>query len=84
MAGGSKADVGAIRENIESALDAIADRQFPEFKSKADHTNWGRALTKAIAGSPDALEAIGYKGEPVNHPVALGIPELCRKSIQDG
>lgn len=84
LAGGSKADVGAIRENIESALHAIADRQFPEFKNKADHANWGRALTKAIAGSPDALEAIGYKGEPVNHPVALGILNFIGNQSKTG
>jgi hypothetical protein len=84
LAGGNKVDSGGIRENIESALQAIADRQFPEFKDKADYTNWGRSLAKAIGGSPDALEAIGYKGEAVSHPVALGILNFLGNQSKTG
>lgn len=84
LAGGNKADGGSLKENIENALHAIADRQFPEFKSKADFANWAKALNKAIAGSPDALEAIGYKGEPVNHPVALGILNFIGNQSKTG
>lgn len=84
LAGGNKVDGAYVRDNIESALQAIADRQFPEFKNKADFANWGKALTKAIAGSPDALEAIGYRGEPVNHPVSLGILNFLGNQTKTG
>ncbi|EMS33843.1 hypothetical protein C943_04162 [Mariniradius saccharolyticus AK6] len=84
LAGGNKMDGGSIKDNIESALYAIADRQFYDFKNKADFANWGKALTKAIAGSPDALEAIGYRGEPVNHPVSLGILNFLGNQTKTG
>jgi hypothetical protein len=84
LAGGNKIESGAVRDNIETALNAIADRQFYDFKNKADYANWGKALAKAIAGSPDALEAIGFKGEPVNHPVALGILNFLGNQTKTG
>jgi hypothetical protein len=48
LAGGNIIQKGNIRENIEEALSGIADRQFPEFKSKADFANWGQALQKPL------------------------------------
>lgn len=84
LAGGNKIDTSTVRDNIETALYAIADRQFYEFKNKADFANWGNSLSKAIAGSPDALEVIGYKGEPVNHPVALGILNFIGNQTKTG
>ncbi|GHB48312.1 BREX system P-loop protein BrxC [Mongoliitalea lutea] len=84
LAGGNKVDGAFVRDNIESALHAIADRQFPEFKNKADFANWPKALTKAINGSPDALDAIGYRGEAVNHPVALGILNFIGNQSKTG
>jgi len=73
LAGGNTVEIGFIKENIEEALSSIADRQFPEFKSKADYVNWGQSLTKAVAANPDALNAIHYSGEVSAHPVATDI-----------
>ena len=73
LAGGTIIQSGTLKENIQEALNSIADRQFSEFKSKADYLNWGQALTKALAGNPDALNAINYSGDIEKHPVSAEI-----------
>ena len=84
LAGGNSVQKGNIRENIDAALHSIADRQFPEFKAKADYANWGQALNKAIATNPDALNAIGYTGDVVAHPVAAEILRFIGNGTKQG
>ncbi|KAF0128492.1 MAG: hypothetical protein FD155_3234 [Bacteroidetes bacterium] len=73
LAGGNRMQEGELKDNIQEALNSIADRQFSDFKGKADFSNWGQALTKALAGVPDALNAINYRAEVDKHPVAIEI-----------
>jgi hypothetical protein len=84
LAGGNKVQSGNFKDNIQEALNSIADRQFPEFKSKADFLNWGQALTKALAGNPDALNAINYAGDIDKHPVASEILRFMGNSSKTG
>lgn len=84
LAGGNKVQSGTLKENIQEALNSIADRQFPDFKSKADALNWGQALAKALAGNPDALESIGYAGDADKHPVAAEILRFMGNSGKSG
>ena len=84
LAGGNTVTVGAVRDNIEEALKNIADRQFPEFKGKADFLNWGQALTKALAGNPDALSAINYTGDVDKQSVAIEILRFIGNSTKAG
>ena len=84
LAGGVEIQKGTLKENIEEALNSIADRQFPEFKSKADFANWGSALNKALAGNPDALNAINYKGDADKHPVAIEILRFIGNTTKTG
>ncbi len=84
LAGGNKIQNGTLKENIQEALNSIADRQFPEFKSKADFLNWGQALTKALAGNPDALSAIHYNADVDKHPVASEILRFMGNSSKMG
>lgn len=84
LAGGNKVQSGTFKDNIQEALNSIADRQFPEFKSKADHPNWGQALTRALAGNPDALNAINYTGDVDKHPVASEILRFMGNSSKTG
>jgi len=84
LAGGNQIQKGNIRENIEEALKSIADRQFPEFKSKADFANWGQALSKALTTNPDALNSIGYTGDVVAHPVSAEILKFMGNSTKQG
>jgi len=84
LAGGNKVQSGKLKENIQEALNSIADRQFPEFNGKADYLNWGQALTKALAGNPDALNAINYSGDVDKHPVASEILRFMGNSSKTG
>ena len=84
LAGGSTVQIGTLRENIEDALKSIADRQFSEFKSKADFSTWGQALQKAQTGNPDALSAINYKGEVDKHFVAVEILRFIGNKTKTG
>jgi hypothetical protein len=84
LAGGNILQKGNIRENIEEALSGIADRQFPEFKSKADSKYWSQALTKAIATNPDALNVLPYDGEVVAHPVSAEILRFIGNTAKQG
>ncbi len=58
----------AVREGAEAAL----VRQFPEFHL-ADQKGWEEVLKRTKAGAADALEAVGYKGSPEQHPVCSAI-----------
>lgn len=84
LAGGNKVQSGTLKENIQEALNSIADRQFPDFKGKADFLNWGQALTKALAGNPDALNAISYTGDVDKHPVASEMLRFIGNSSKTG
>lgn len=84
LAGGNKVQSGTLKENIQEALNSIADRQFPEFNGKADFPNWGQALKKSLEGDPDALKAINYSGEVDKHPVASEILRFLGNSSKTG
>jgi hypothetical protein len=84
LAGGTKVQAGNLKESIQEALNSIADRQFPDFRGKADFPNWGQALTKALAGNPDALSAISYSGDVDRHPVAVEILRFMGNSTKTG
>jgi len=84
LAGGNKVETGTIRDNVESALNSIADRQFPDFKSKGDFKDWDKALTKALSGDPDALKRIGWDKEPKDHPVAVEILRFIGNNTKQG
>ena len=84
LAGGNKVETGTIRDNIESALNSLADRQFTEFKSKGDFKDWDKALAKALSGDPDALKKIGWEKEPKDHPVAIEILRFIGNNTKQG
>jgi hypothetical protein len=84
LSGGNTIEVGNIRDNVEEALKNIADRQFSEFKSKADALNWGKALSKAVLGNPDALNEINFKGEIQTHPIASEILRFIGNATKTG
>jgi hypothetical protein len=58
---------------MDDALNSLADRQFPDFKSKADYKDWDKAFTKALGGDPDALKRIQWDKDPKDHPMAMDI-----------
>jgi uncharacterized protein YecT (DUF1311 family) len=83
LAGGALIEAGNLRDNIEAALKAVADRQFPEF-AKADAANWGTALTSAQRGDPQCLTKVQFNGEPKDHPVGQEILRFVKGSGTKG
>lgn len=66
--GGNVVTAATLREAVETAAQRSLVRLFPKF-DVADDPNWGKVVTKARDGAPDALQAIGYSGEVSAHPV---------------
>jgi len=84
LAGGNKVETGTIKDNIDDALNSIADRQFPEFKGKGDYKDWDKALAKALSGDPDALKRIAWDKEPKDHPIAIEILRFIGNNTKAG
>lgn len=73
QAGGSQLDGNSIAARIENAARASLVRLYGEF-DQADDPNWGKVYDRARKdGGQNALEAIGYKGDPDQHPVCAQI-----------
>ncbi len=66
--GGNELTTSSLREGVETAGRHALTRQFPKFAT-ADNPNWGKVITKARDGAPDALAAVGWSGEVPANPV---------------
>lgn len=66
--GGSEVTTSTLREAVETAAGRSLIRLFPKFVA-GDNPNWGKVVTKARAGAPDALDAVGHHGEPTTNAV---------------
>ena len=61
-----------MREAVHDAALQVVDRIFPRF-SAADSDKWGTVWKRAKDGNANALDALGYQGDPDKHPVAKEI-----------
>ena len=66
--GGAEGTMTSLRDAVETAAGRSLIRLFPKFAA-GDNANWGKVVTKARDGAPDALSAVGHHGEPITHPV---------------
>ncbi len=66
--GGNELTTSSLRSAVETAAGRSLIRLFPKFGA-GDNPNWGKVVTKARDGAPDALIAVGHHGEPTTHPV---------------
>lgn len=66
--GGAELTMTNLRDAVEAAANRSLIRLFPRFKD-ADNANWGKVVSQARDGAPDALTAVGHSGEPLTHPV---------------
>jgi hypothetical protein len=62
------AATASLFDAVELATRRSLMRLFPRF-DVADDPNWGKVITQARDGAPDALQAVGYGGEAPTHPV---------------
>lgn len=65
---GSEVTTSTLRNAVETAANRSLIRLFPKFGA-GDNANWGKVVTKARDGAPDALEAVGHHGEPTTNAV---------------
>ncbi len=66
--GGNEVTTSNVREAVETAVNRSLIRLFPRFTA-GDNPNWGKVVTKARDGVPDALEAVGHHGDALTNPV---------------
>ncbi len=66
--GGAEVTTSALRAAVQTAANRSLIRLFPKFGA-GDNANWGKVVTKARDGAPDALEAVGHHGEPTTNAV---------------
>jgi hypothetical protein len=57
---------------VTDAATAALSRMFPQF-DVADDPRWEMVLQRARKGDGNALESLGYQGQPENHPVCSAI-----------
>ncbi len=61
-----------LEETVKDAVGAALARLYPRF-GDGDHLAWEQVFTKAKGGSPDALTAVGHKGDVAAHPVTSAV-----------
>jgi hypothetical protein len=66
--GGTELTKSTLHDAVETAATRSLVRLFPKFKL-GDNANWGKVVTKARDGAPDALDAVSHHGEPTSNPV---------------
>jgi hypothetical protein len=66
--GGAEVTTSSLRAAVETAALRSLVRLFPRFAA-ADDASWGKVVTRARDGAPDALAAVGHQGEPTTNPV---------------
>ena len=73
QAGGNQVEGNSIAERVEFAARASLIRLYREFDI-ADNPGWGKVYDRARKdGGQNALEAVGYKGDPEQHPVCAQV-----------
>jgi hypothetical protein len=70
--GGGELTTTTLREAVNTAANRSLIRLFRKFGA-GDNANWGKVVTKARDGAPDALDAIGHHGEPTTNAVCKEI-----------
>ncbi len=72
QAGGNEIVGNNLQEMVLEAAQNSLKRLYPQF-NLADHSGWDKVYSRAKKGSPDALKAVGFDGEPGKHPVCKAI-----------
>lgn len=81
--GGNEVSGTTLRDAVQTAAERSLVRLFPKFGA-ADDPNWGKVVTKARDGDPDALSAVGHPGDVATHPVCKEIRSAISASGTDG
>jgi hypothetical protein len=66
--GGNEIEPSTLEAAAQTAAEASMDRLFPQFLD-ADSGDWSKVAQRARDGSADVLGVVGFKGDPLDHPV---------------
>ncbi len=72
MAGGNEVAGMFMQDRVEEAAKNALTRLYPQF-DVADDPRWDKVVERAKKGDSNALEALGFKGDPDKHPVCAAI-----------
>jgi len=72
LAGGTEKTGKGLEEKVREAAEDALKRLYPRFDD-ADHTGWPTVYERARKGDSNALEAVGYSGNPEDHVVCKEI-----------
>ena len=72
LAGGDLVPGMLLDQKVQDAARSCLDRLYPLFH-QADSADWHKVIDRARKGAGDALEAVGYSGDPDAHPVCRAI-----------
>lgn len=72
MAGGNEVTGMFMQDRVESAAKDALTRLYPQF-DVADDPRWEKVIERAKKGDGNALDALGFKGDPDKHPVCAAI-----------
>ncbi|HRE28791.1 MAG TPA: hypothetical protein PK954_19260, partial [Anaerolineales bacterium] len=72
LSGGQEQPMIDLRSGVESAAKQVLNRLYSKFND-GDSANWHIVLKRAREGAANALESVGFRGEPKDHPVAMAI-----------
>lgn len=72
MAGGNEIAGMFMQDRVEEAAKNALTRLYPQF-DVADDPRWEKVVERAKKGDSNALEALGFKGDPDKHPVCATI-----------
>ena len=74
LAGGSEKTGGSLADAVQEAADDALLRMYPEF-DVADQPNsaWDNVIKRVRNGDGSALDIIGHKGNPEEHPVCSAV-----------
>lgn len=72
QAGGTELTGATLKDTIIEGAQNALTRLHPKF-DMADNPHWDKVYSKAKQGAPDALKAVGFDGEPHEHPVCKAV-----------
>jgi hypothetical protein len=72
MAGGNEIAGIFMQDRVEEAAKNALTRLYPQF-DVADDPRWEKVVERSKKGDSNAMEALGFKGDPDKHPVCAAI-----------
>ncbi len=82
LAGGDPVPGMLLETKVQDAAKLCLDRLYLQFHH-ADSPDWHKVIERSKKGDGDALDAVGHKGDPENHPVCKAVVEF-RRQRQEG